>query len=83
MLDEKKVKSEELSDDQLDQVTGGISYTAPALDPLKKSRKCINPNCNVMLPYDYPNVLCKKCLLASKGDNANSFPSGPKLDELK
>ena len=78
MLDEKNKKPEELSDEQMDGVTGGGFYGASTVDPLKKPRKCINPNCNVMLPYNYPTTLCKNCMLKQKESNVDFSPFDPK-----
>lgn len=78
MIDEKKVKPEELSDEQLDQVTGGGFHGVPTVDPAKRSKTCIK--CNAVLAPSYPNTLCPKCLQKNKGDN--SFTSGPKPIDL-
>ena len=66
MANEKKIKAEELSDEQLNEATGGSAPTAG--DPSKKSRKCANPNCDTMLPYDYPDKYCSKCKSAGLGN---------------
>ena len=59
MANEEKVKSEELSDEQLNEASGGSAPTAG--DPSKKPRKCANPNCNKILPAGYTGDLCIKC----------------------
>jgi hypothetical protein len=59
MANEEKIKPEELSDEQLNEASGGSAPTAG--DPSKKSRKCANPNCNKILPAGYIDDLCIKC----------------------
>ena len=59
MANEKKIKAEELSDEQISEAAGGSAPTAG--DPSKKSRKCANPNCNKILPAGYIGDLCIKC----------------------
>ncbi len=71
MSDEKKIKTDELSDEQMDKVTGGVTTYG---DPAKKPRKCANPTCNTYLPYNYPSNLCKKCLESAAEDSP--VPSG-------
>ena len=63
MANEKKIKAEELSDEQLNEAAGG---SAPALD--KEEKRC--SNCGKKLPYNYPGSLCKKCLEASDDTDA-------------
>ncbi len=73
MANEEKIKSEELSDEQLNEASGGSAPTAG--DPSKKSRKCANPNCKMILPAGYIGDLCIKCKSAGQaGFNiANPF----------
>ena len=54
MANEKKIKSEELSDEQLNEAAGG---GAPALG--KEEKRC--NKCGEKLPYNYLGFLCKKC----------------------
>ena len=54
MSDEKKIKAEELSDEQLNEAAGG---SAPAFD--KEAKRC--SKCGEKLPYNYPGFLCTKC----------------------
>ena len=82
MPDEKKIKTEELSDEQMDQVTGGGCYTAPTIDPRKKTRRCANPNCNATLPFDYQHTYCKKCLLTFGEGTPKSFSPPKPIDLL-
>ena len=65
MANEKKIKAEELSDEQLNEATGGSAPTAG--DPSKKSRKCANSNCDRILPAGYIGDLCIKCKSAQAG----------------
>ncbi len=65
MANEKKIKAEELSDEQMNEAAGGSAPTAG--DPSKKSRKCANPNCDTILPADYIGDLCIKCKSAQAG----------------
>ena len=65
MANEKKIKPEELSDEQLNEAAGGSSPTAG--DPSKKSRKCANPNCDKILPAGYIGDLCIKCKTGQAG----------------
>ena len=66
MSDEKKIKAEELSDEQLNEAAGGSAPTSG--DPTKKPKKCANPNCDTMLPYDYPDTYCNNCKSAGSGN---------------
>ncbi len=59
MANEKKIKAEELSDEQMNEAAGGSSPTAG--DPSNKPRKCANPNCSRILPAGYIGDLCIKC----------------------
>ena len=72
MANEEKIKSEELSDEQLNEASGGSGPTAG--DPSKTSRKCANPNCNTILPCGYSDDYCEKCKEACAGNL--SFHSG-------
>ncbi len=54
MANEEKIKSEELSDEQLNEAAGGI---ASALD--KEEKRC--SKCGEKLPDNYRGFLCKKC----------------------
>ncbi len=65
MTNEKKIKAEELSDEQMNEATGGSAPTAG--DPSKKTRKCANPNCDRILPASYIGDLCTKCKTAKGG----------------
>ncbi|MBR6050365.1 MAG: hypothetical protein IKP68_04070 [Clostridia bacterium] len=72
MSNEKKLKAEELSDEQLNEAAGGSAPTAG--DPAKKLKKCANPNCSNTLPYDDPSDLCPNCKGSSSG--GSSSPHG-------
>ena len=67
MANEKKIKAEELSDEQLNEAAGG---SAPALD--KKEKRC--SNCGEKLPYNYPGSLCKKCKESASDIAGIQFP---------
>ena len=67
MANEKKIKAEELSDEQLNEAAGG---SAPALD--KEGKKCIN--CGEKLPYYYPGSLCKNCRGSASNIAGIQFP---------
>ena len=56
MSNEKKTNAEELVDEQVNEAAGGVvgSWTS-------KSKKCANPNCTNVLPYNYSDSLCPKC----------------------
>ena len=54
MANEKKIKAEELSDEQLNEAAGGMAYGL-----IKEEKKC--NKCGKKLPYNYPDSLCKKC----------------------
>ena len=71
MPDEQKIKAEELSDEQMNEASGGGSTAG---DPTKKPKKCANPNCQTMLPYNYPSDLCQKCREAATG--GGNAPAG-------
>jgi len=77
MANEKKIKAEELSDEQMNEAAGGSAPTAG--DPSKKPRKCANPNCDTMLFYDYPDKYCNKCKSAAQTGfhivNPSEFPT--------
>lgn len=53
MANEEKIKSEELSDEQLNEAAGG---STSALDKEKRCNKC-----GEKLPDNYLGFLCKKC----------------------
>ncbi len=67
MANEEKLKSEELSDEQLNEASGG---SAPALD--KEEKRC--NKCGDKLPYNYPGLLCKKCRGSASGPMGIHFP---------
>ena len=54
MANEEKLKSEELSDEQLNEASGG---SAPAFG--KEAKRC--SKCGEKLPFNYPGDLCVKC----------------------
>ena len=65
MANEKKIKAEELSDEQMNEAAGGSSPTAG--DPSNKPRKCANPDCNRILAASYIGDLCIKCKTGQAG----------------
>ena len=67
MANEEKLKSEELSDEQLNEAAGG---SAPVLD--KEEKRC--NNCGKRLPYNYPGDLCTKCKRADLDTAGIHFP---------
>lgn len=79
MSDEIKIKTEELPDEQMNKASGGGPLVG---DPSKLPRKCANPNCNVILPYDYPDALCKNCQAAASEEIGVTFGlrKRPKID---
>ena len=76
MSDDKQIKTEELSDEQMNEAAGG---GPTAGDPTNKPKKCANPNCSTMLPYNYPSDLCQKCLKAASEDGV--APAGFRIPE--
>lgn len=67
MSNEKKIKAEELSDEQLNEAVGG---SAPALD--KDEKRC--HKCGDKLPYNYLGYLCKKCRGSASDNVGIHFP---------
>ena len=67
MANEKKIKAEELSDEQLNEAAGG---SAPALN--KEGKRC--SNCGEKLPFNYPGSLCKKCKESASNIAGIQFP---------
>ncbi len=70
MSDEKKIKTEELQDEQMEKVTGGFG------DLSKSPKTC--KKCGAPLPYNYPSELCKHCMTGAYEDTAGSLDARPK-----
>ena len=67
MSNEKKIKAEELSDEQLNEASGG---SALALD--KEEKRC--NKCGEKLPDNYLGFLCKKCKGSASDIAGIQFP---------
>jgi len=62
MPEEKKTNTAELSDEQMDRVTGG-GLNVPTGNP-GNERRCANPNCREKLAEGYTASVCPKCIEA-------------------
>ena len=74
MSDEKKIKTEELPDEQMEKVTGGFGM--PKGDLSKSPKTC--KKCGAPLPYNYSSELCMHCMTGAYEDTAGSLDARPK-----
>ena len=56
MADEKKIKNEEITDEQAN-AAGGIGEPGWTSD----SKKCATPGCKNTLPWNWDDTLCPTC----------------------
>ena len=61
MADEKTIKTEELTDEQIGSVAGG-KMCMNDVNSGGKAKKCATPGCNGTLPYNAKERYCAKCM---------------------